>query len=167
MKTMLRYCLVVLFIMSLKLLAQDDMSNLRSKFQQMEDNFADANKSGDVKTLMNFYTDDAILMAPYESMSKGRDETFTRNSKEMQGKKFQEFSGKVTDVFVSGDLAYEIGTYNVSFTTAQMTEPMKDQGKYVNIWQKQPDNTWKLKVETWNSDLNPKTMAGAKEKEGN
>jgi uncharacterized protein (TIGR02246 family) len=167
MKYMTGFCLVVLLFLSVKLLAQDDMSNLRNSFQQLEDKFDAANKSGDINSLMSFYTDDAILLAPYETLSKGKNAILARNTKEMQGKKFQEFTGKVTDVFVSDDLAYEVGTYNVSFTAPQMSEPMSDQGKFVNIWKKQADNSWKMKVETWNSDLNTMGMnqAGAKEKD--
>jgi len=36
--------------------------------------------------------------------------------------------------------------------------PMEDHGKYLTIWEKQKDGSLKVKVETWNSDVNPAMM---------
>ena len=43
---------------------------------------------------------------------------------------------------------------------------MQDHGKYLNIWQKESDGTLKIKVNSWNSDINPMSMnqAGANSK---
>lgn len=81
--------------------------------------------------------------------------------------KFHSFTTKITDVYSSGDLAYEIGTFEATFTMPNMTNEIKDHGKYLTIWQKQSDGSWKDKVDTWNSDVNPMSMnqAGAKSKD--
>ena len=39
-----------------------------------------------------------------------------------------------------------------------MDKPMDDHGKYVTIWEKQKDWSLKIKVETWNSDVDPITI---------
>lgn len=31
--------------------------------------------------------------------------------------------------------------------------PVTDRGKYLEVWKKQSDGTWKCIVDTWNSDL--------------
>jgi hypothetical protein len=36
-----------------------------------------------------------------------------------------------------------------------MPGPMEDHGKYVTVWEKQKGGALKIKVETWNSDINP------------
>ena len=59
------------------------------------------------------------------------------------------------EVLSDGDLAYEIGTYKVNMTIPGMPNTMDDNGKYLTVWQKQDDGSWKMKVETWNSDNNP------------
>jgi hypothetical protein len=49
-----------------------------------------------------------------------------------------------------------------------MPTAMTDHGKYMNIWQKQSDGSWKLRADTWNSDINPYAnmdKAGAKSKD--
>jgi ketosteroid isomerase-like protein len=50
-----------------------------------------------------------------------------------------------------------------------MANEMKDHGKYLNVWQKQSDGSWKLRADTWNSDVNPMSMnqAGTKPKDDN
>jgi ketosteroid isomerase-like protein len=32
---------------------------------------------------------------------------------------------------------------------------MEDHGKYLTVWEKQKDGSLKVKVETWNSDVDP------------
>jgi ketosteroid isomerase-like protein len=32
-------------------------------------------------------------------------------------------------------------------------EPTTDKGKYVEVWEKQPDGKWKCGTDTWNSDM--------------
>ena len=52
----------------------------------------------------------------------------------------------------------EIGTYKISMTMPNMDKPMEDHGKYLTIWEKQKDGSLKVKVETWNSDVDPMSM---------
>jgi ketosteroid isomerase-like protein len=52
----------------------------------------------------------------------------------------------------SADLGYTQGTYQMSFTDAGGKQ-VSDKGKYVTIWKKQPDKTWKVVADIFNSDL--------------
>jgi ketosteroid isomerase-like protein len=55
-------------------------------------------------------------------------------------------------------LITEIVTYKISGSMPGMDKPMDDNGKYVTIWEKQKDGSLKIKVETWNSDVDPMSM---------
>jgi uncharacterized protein (TIGR02246 family) len=61
-----------------------------------------------------------------------------------------------TSVFVakSGDVAYTYGTYDLSMTGPD-GRPVTDKGKYVTVYKKQADGSWKAAVDTFNSDLPP------------
>jgi len=63
-------------------------------------------------------------------------------------------SWKATKVEVakSGDLACVSGTYDETMTDAS-GKSLKDHGKYVEVWKKQADGTWKVVADIWNSDL--------------
>ena len=52
----------------------------------------------------------------------------------------------------SGDLGYSTGTYELGFTDPA-GKPAKDRGKSGTVWQKQPDGSWKVVLDIFNSDL--------------
>ena len=53
-----------------------------------------------------------------------------------------------------GDTAIEIGTYTLDVRPPS-GPPAKDEGKYVVIWKRQSDGTWKLAVDIFNTSLPP------------
>lgn len=114
---------------------------------------------GDTEKSLSMYTDDAISLPSYEPMREGIDEI--RESQEKMassGWKFDSFVPTIVKIIPGENLITEIGTYKVSMSMTGMDHSMNDQGKYLTIWEKQPDGSLKVKVETWNSDIDPATM---------
>lgn len=115
--------------------------------------------NGDTEKTLSLYTDDAISMPSYEPMHQGIAEIRKANEQmAASGWKFNSFEPTIVKVIPMGNLITEIGTYNVSMSSTDMGQPMTDKGKYLTIWEKQADGTLKIKVETWNSDVDPSTM---------
>jgi ketosteroid isomerase-like protein len=54
------------------------------------------------------------------------------------------------DVAGSGDLGYTSGTNRVSFGRKSKTVPII--GKYVTVWKRQADGTWKVILDIYNGD---------------
>ena len=50
------------------------------------------------------------------------------------------------------DMAWVQGTYGMT-TTPEGSTPVNDTGKYIEIWKKQADGTWKVVRDIFNSDL--------------
>lgn len=50
------------------------------------------------------------------------------------------------DVSAAGDVGYTVGTYEASMNGAT------EKGKYVEVWKKQSDGTWKVKEDIFNAD---------------
>ena len=120
----------------------------------MED--TDAMMDDDMDAALSYYTDDAISLPSYEPMIKGKAAIKEHNMKSHEaGYKMNSMTLNTLEVLSDGDLAYEIGTYKVNMTIPGMPNTMDDNGKYLTVWQKQDDGSWKMKVETWNSDNNP------------
>jgi len=61
--------------------------------------------------------------------------------------------GKV-EVARSGDIGYSQRTYDLAMNDPK-GNPMKDHGKYVVVWKKQADGSWKAVADIFNSDLPP------------
>ena len=65
---------------------------------------------------------------------------------------------EIMEVFDCGDYIIEIGEYDISLSVPSMAQPVADKGKYVTIWERQKDKSLKIKIETWNTDINPMEM---------
>lgn len=51
-----------------------------------------------------------------------------------------------------GDMVYSQGTYTMTMTDPKTKKPMTDKGKYLTVYTKQPDGSWKAIADTFNSD---------------
>ena len=51
-----------------------------------------------------------------------------------------------------GDMVYSQGTYTMTMTNAKTKKPMTDKGKYLTVYTKQADGSWKAVADTFNSD---------------
>ena len=118
----------------------------------------------DVDKTVSYYAEGAVVMPPNASSATTK-EAIRSAWKEMLTSPGAAINWKATKVEVAkaGDLAYVIGTYEQT-----MTDPsgklVKDRGKYVEIFKKQTDGTWKVVADIWNSDLPASVPAGPEKK---
>ena len=107
----------------------------------------------DLEKTVSYYAESAVVMPPNASAATTK-ESIRSAWKEMLTTPGAAISWKATKVEVakSGDLAYVSGTYEETMTDAS-GKPVKDRGKYVEIFKKQADGTWKVVADIWNSDL--------------
>lgn len=110
--------------------------------------------AGDVSTTMSYYTDDAVSMPSGDPMLKGK-EAIKNYSDEMakSGVKITAVKFTPTEIDGSASLAYEIGTYEMSMEIGPAK--VNDNGKYLTLWKKQADGSWKVYGEIWNSSVAP------------
>ena len=64
-----------------------------------------------------------------------------------------EWQATGAEVAASGDIGYTIGRFEL--TAEQDGTTMLTVGKYVTIWHKQADGTWKVQVDIFNTDKAP------------
>ena len=55
-------------------------------------------------------------------------------------------------MFMSGDLAYEIGRYALKVKQDGQII-MQDSGKYIVVWEQVSKDNWLIKADIWNTDL--------------
>lgn len=51
-----------------------------------------------------------------------------------------------------GDMVYSEGAYTMTMTDPKTKKPVTDKGKYLTVYTKQPDGSWKAIADTFNSD---------------
>lgn len=157
--------LIVFFFSAGVAIAQTE-DDYKAKIEERNKQMVEYMLEGNVDKSMGLYTDDAISMPSYEPMHQGIAEIRDAQKKMAEsGWKFESFEPNIVKVIPMGDLVAEIGTYKVSMAMPGSSKPMKDQGKYLTIWEKQDDGTLRIKVETWNSDVDPTNMIKAMEQQ--
>jgi uncharacterized protein (TIGR02246 family) len=133
--------------------AADTKSAIEKALRDLDAQWSAAAGAKDIDKTVSYYSEDAVVMPPNAPNAKTR-ETIRSAWKEMLTTPGAAISWKATKVEVakSGDLACVSGTYEEAMTDAS-GKPVKDHGKYVEVWKKQADGTWKVVADIWNSDL--------------
>ena len=105
----------------------------------------------DVDKTMSFYSDDATALPPNAPIATTK-EAIRKIWKEFMEAPGFAISWKATKVEIakSGEIGFISGTYAAMINDAS-GKAMKEQGKYVEIWEKK-GGTWKCGVDIWNSD---------------
>ena len=148
--------LMLLIFGSATLLAQENDTELKQKFQKMNDDFEEAMMNDNYEAILAQYADDVISLPSYQKMVKGKSELKKQmEMDENDNYKMTDFNLTTTEVFSSGDYAYEIGRYELSMKMAEGDESWNDNGKYLTVWEKQSNGDWLVKAETWNTNNNP------------
>jgi ketosteroid isomerase-like protein len=132
-----------------------DLKSDEAAIRQADAEWVEAAKTRKVDAWLAFYTDDAVVLPPNDVVAMGR-ESARKSVAELLALPGLSITWKPTKVIVarSGDIAYLIGAYSLNFKDAG-GKPLTDQGKLLEIWEKQSDGTWKCSADTWNSNLAP------------
>jgi uncharacterized protein (TIGR02246 family) len=107
--------------------------------------------SKDATKPTDFYTDDAVLMANGPTVS-GKPAILAVWKGMLADPNFSlTFSSTKVEMAKSGELAYSFGTYTLTLSDAKKKK-MTDKGKYLTVWKKQADGSWKAVADVANSD---------------
>jgi len=129
----------------------EEVAQIRKAIEMGNAKFGEAVRQADAAAIAALYTDDATLLPPNSEMIKGKPgiEAFWKGGLDMG---IKDAVLTAVEVFAMGDLAYEIGKYDLKIQPAGQAV-LADSGKYIVIWKKQADGSWKLHVDIWNTNL--------------
>jgi uncharacterized protein (TIGR02246 family) len=155
----LSMCMVLVMLFTTSTIYSQTSSEYKAKIEAINKEMATAMVQGDNQKTLSLYAPDAISMPSNEPMQDGID-AIKKASEAMSksGWKCNSFEPTTLKVMVNGNQITEIGAYKISMSMPGMDKPMDDHGKYLTIWEKQKDGSLKVKVETWNSDVQPMNM---------
>jgi uncharacterized protein (TIGR02246 family) len=129
---------------------QAEKSNTKSeeeKIIQLSKDWSKVASAGDLQKTVEYWADDAVLIAPYQGVLKSKEEIrqMVEGSFNTPGFKI---SWEPQNVFVSqsGDLAYMIEKSQISFTDST-GKTVTELNNGVTVWKKQPDGSWKNVVD--------------------
>jgi uncharacterized protein (TIGR02246 family) len=113
--------------------------------------FRDAMIKGDTAGMASIYTDDAIVLPANVPMARGRAAMNAMNAGMFASTSVADMRFATVDLILTGDYAIETGTYRMTIKPKGAPQ-LVDDGKYVAIWQKQADGSWKMIRDIFNSD---------------
>lgn len=126
----------------------------RERLQKAIDTFYAAIANGDEDTRFALYADSIYMLPNFGSYIQGKTrlEKVWRASRHPGEKKyvFRIKNLNRLETHISGDAAYTINDYYYTYH-AEGDEPVWKKTKNIHIWRKQPDNSWKLHADIWNS----------------
>ena len=108
---------------------------------------------GDAAAIARLYADDAVLQPPGAPIAAGPaaiQQFLAGEIAEAQAAGLVLDIHDISTIGVSGDLAYDAGTYSVTDPSGATL----DTGKYLAVFRKSGD-TWEYLRDTWNSDAPP------------
>src|SRR4030095_1249053 len=131
---------VALFLCSLLCTASAaDTKATEQNLRDLDDQWSAAAGAKDLEKTVSFYSEDAIVMPPNASAATTK-EAIRKVWQDLLASPGLVISWKTTKIEVakSGDLACLSGTYELTMNDSS-GKPINDQGKYVEVWEKQAD----------------------------
>jgi uncharacterized protein (TIGR02246 family) len=146
-----RISLMVILVSSITSLVPGgvEADEVRKAVEAANGQWAAAFNRGDAVAVAALYTEGATLMPPDRQIVRGRQgiQEFWQGAIQ-RGLKDAVLT--TVEVQADGNTAYEIGRISLTVHAKDQT-PKPISNKYVVVWKRQADGSWKLHVDIWNS----------------
>jgi len=120
--------------------------------RKLDKEWSAAAQTKDVDKTVSFYSDDASALPFNAPIATGKDQIrqVWAHLTSLPGFALT-FGPTKIEVAKSGDLAYDVGTFELKTNDAQ-GNVNTEVGKYVVVWKKQPDKQWKAIIDMFSTD---------------
>lgn len=126
-----------------------DMESVKSEITAMEAAFTAASNAKDVDALLAYYADDAKSMGPNKPTLEGKDAIKADAMEDMASDTTGTTSTMaVTEIWASGDIAVETGTWTVTDDGGVVV----NKGKYMSLFENR-DGKYVCIRDIWNTDI--------------
>jgi len=130
-----------------KALSDEDVAAIKALGPALDE----AALAGDWDAVNVLFTEDVVMMGPNSPIIQGRSALI--EMMKSLGMTVTEHVVELVEVDGYGDIAYGRATWKETFSIEGVDEPIKEEGKILGIFRKQPDSSWLIAVWMWNSDV--------------
>ena len=123
----------------------------RAAISALEETYMESLLNQDEAGLRTVFAEDAITMPPNASALVGIEAIIADNK---SGPRITAASTEFEEVEGTGGLAYARGTFNVVVQLNDTTE-LPVTGKFIEVWKKEADGSWKISRDIWNANQAP------------
>jgi uncharacterized protein (TIGR02246 family) len=128
-----------------------DVEAEKEAIKKITDDFNAAINAGNIDKLVSLYTDDAVRIPPNKPALVGKEAIRSLFQEQLDQFTVQN-EGVIVDLKVSGDLAFVRGSWTSINTPKTGGEPLKYNGSFVSVIQKQPEGSWKVICNIWSNE---------------
>lgn len=147
-------CCLILILFSFGVASAQNKKEEARLFQTEVDFAKMSETQGVAAAFAAYFAEDSILLPHNGNPVYGKNEIV-----KYLGEGYQLFWKPLkAEISKSGDIGYTYGTSETRFTGAD-GKPQVRYGKYMTVWRKQKDKTWKVIVDMGNNSPTPETPA--------
>lgn len=119
------------------------LADVRKAIDKGNAQWIEAWDKADASLIASLFAADGVMLSRNGKFFKGTEQVSERMQKVLGGAgKGVKATVTTVDLWLDGDTAYETGTYSYKFQ--QNGKPVNDEGRYVTIWKRQTDGSWKI-----------------------
>jgi ketosteroid isomerase-like protein len=110
--------------------------------------------SKDVEKWASYYAADVAVLMPNAPIMNGKDNVKAALKPMLADPNFAlTFQNTRAEASKGGDFIYTVGTNSMTVSDPKDQKPVTDTGKYLTIYRKQADGSWKAVADMINSDM--------------
>jgi ketosteroid isomerase-like protein len=107
--------------------------------------------AGNTERYIALITDDAVLMPPNGPAVSGKEAIRTWNQNMSRQFRIQAYNSSDDEIVVAGDWAFRRASVDWTVAATAGGDPIRDLGKYIIMYRRQHDGSWKVARDIWNS----------------
>ncbi|MCO5212851.1 MAG: nuclear transport factor 2 family protein, partial [Caldilinea sp.] len=138
---------------------EPDVAAVTAEIDALFTEYGDSLAADDAERWIQLWVEDGVQLPPNAPPNVGRDVIFASISGAMEHYAYRDMDIQVDEVLVAGDLAIARGMYTVSLVPRDGSDPILVDGKYTTTFQRQPDGSWKIYRDIFNSNVPPAPAA--------
>ena len=152
LSTMMMYCITMASCQSPESnqLSSEDLIAIENAIES----YAQAGKANDWAMWSDLFAEEATLMPPNQPSVQGR--TAIKGWAESRGATYSDMTLSPLEIDGEGGVAVSRGSYSSTFQSEGASAEVTNNGKWIFVWKKQSDGSWKLWWATWNSNGPPR-----------
>ena len=116
----------------------------RKAVREFFDAYATTWRAGDIDSWIDLWDEDAVQMPPDTPMRRGKALIGAEARKGFEGLQYDTFVVDVEEATVDGVYGYALGNYRYSFIRKETGARTEREGKYLSVFRRQADGSWKL-----------------------
>jgi len=120
--------------------------------EKLEADWVATIQAKDLDKWVTFYAEDGAILIPNAPPVMGRENIRAMLAPVLTDPNYS-YTFRPAKIEASGDLAYSRGMYAATRTDRKTKEPVSDQGKYITVYRRQVNGSWKAVQDMASSDL--------------